>query len=483
MSQTVIVFEEDCILAAAGREGRNPAVSEVRRIELQGQGDSFARWQQALNRLKTEWKTEQARLVLPANLCSTRVLTLPYSRGRQLGQMAQKEVADSFGNDMADFSVLYSDKKSGVDLCAGGVEKGNLERFLEICKQAQIAVRGITVPLEGSLRLLQPLSGFQDSTAVYLFFEGEGMTSILCQNGRHLYSSRSRLFSEPGTLDFGTEIVRNISGILQFYAGRRGEEKITKVYYAGCPAEDFLVSEEGIRNLNLTVEPMAAAPGVVMPAGQKTEDWLPCIGALMQKGKKEKQIDLCKIYRESEKKAEKPVNLARHLAAPGAALLLCLAASAGVWILNGTAQRENDEKQAWIQDAAVQEQYLRAQMLQAGLTEIEGAIASVKRTDENLSVYPDWSSRILARIESVGGNEISLRVNGYDAGSGILTFQANSRQVIDIPAYIRKLQETGLFHAVDYTGYSYDNDWYTLSLSCTLEGKRSEQIRQKEDGQ
>ncbi len=268
MSQTVIVFEEDCILAAAGREGRNPVVSEVRRIELQGQGDTFARWQQALNRLKTEWKADKVRLVLPANLCSTRVLTLPYSRGRQLLQMAQKEVADSFGNETADFSVLYSEKKNGVDLCAGGVEQGNLERFLKICGQAQIGVEGITVPLEGSLHLLQPLSSFWDSTAIYLFFEGEGMTSILCQNGRHLYSSRSRLFGEPGTLDFGTEIVRNISGILQFYAGRRKEEKITKVYYAGCPAEDFLVSEEGIRNLNLTVEPMAV-PGVAMPDGQK----------------------------------------------------------------------------------------------------------------------------------------------------------------------------------------------------------------------
>lgn len=478
MSQTVIVFEEDCILAAAGREGRNPVVSEVRRIELQGQGDTFARWQQALNRLKTEWKADKVRLVLPANLCSTRVLTLPYSRGRQLLQMAQKEVADSFGNETADFSVLYSEKKNGVDLCAGGVEQGNLERFLKICGQAQIGVEGITVPLEGSLHLLQPLSSFWDSTAIYLFFEGEGMTSILCQNGRHLYSSRSRLFGEPGTLDFGTEIVRNISGILQFYAGRRKEEKITKVYYAGCPAEDFLVSEEGIRNLNLTVEPMAV-PGVAMPDGQKTEDWLPCIGALMR-GKKEKQIDLSRIYRQTEKKAGKPAHVGRHLAAPGAALFLCLAAWGGVAVWNHTQQREAEEKQAWIQEQ--QEQYLHAQELSDDLLHIEGAIAAVKRTNENLSVYPDWTSGIVSRIESAGGSEIDLQVNGYDAVSGVLTFQAASRQVIDIPAYIRKLQETGLFHAVDYTGYSYENDWYTLSLSCTLEGKSSEQV-QKEAGQ
>ena len=48
MSQTVIAFQEDCILVATGKPGKYPAVTETERIELQGQGDSFARWKQAL---------------------------------------------------------------------------------------------------------------------------------------------------------------------------------------------------------------------------------------------------------------------------------------------------------------------------------------------------------------------------------------------------------------------------------------------------
>lgn len=62
MSQTVIVFEEDCILAAVGKEGKQPAITKARRIELRGQGDAFQRWQQALKGLEEEWKQTPAQI-------------------------------------------------------------------------------------------------------------------------------------------------------------------------------------------------------------------------------------------------------------------------------------------------------------------------------------------------------------------------------------------------------------------------------------
>ena len=253
MSQTVIVFQEDCILTAAGREGKYPAITEVERFDLQGQGDSFDRWRQALERLAAKQKPDQVRLVLPAGLSVTRVLQLPDSRGKQLSEMAEREVRENFRNEITDYCVVRREKKIGVDICAGGAEQGNLNGFLRICRETGLRVNGITVPLEGYLKLMQYLEHFQERTAIYLFFEAGSMTSILCQKGQYLYSSRTRLFSEPGTLDFGTEIVRSISGIIQFYAGRSQEDPITEVCYGGCPDEDFEVSVEGIQNLNLNV--------------------------------------------------------------------------------------------------------------------------------------------------------------------------------------------------------------------------------------
>ena len=100
---------------------------------------------------------------------------------------------------------------------------------MAMCQEAGIVINGITIPLEGYLQILRQQESYWHTTSVYLFFQEESMISILCRNGRYLYSSRSRIFSERGTLDFGTEIVRNLSGILQFYTGRN-ENPITHVY-------------------------------------------------------------------------------------------------------------------------------------------------------------------------------------------------------------------------------------------------------------
>ena len=145
----------------------------------------------------------------------------------------RSEMADSFRNEVADYSIVSADKKNGVDICVGGADAGQLDGFRSICKDEGIAIGGISVPMEGYLHILQQLDSYYNRTAIYLFFEEGSMVSVLCQDGRYLYSGRSRLFSEPGTLDFGTEIVRSISGILQFYASEKRENPITDVYYAG----------------------------------------------------------------------------------------------------------------------------------------------------------------------------------------------------------------------------------------------------------
>ena len=471
MSTTVIVFEEDCILASMGKEGTFPVLSQVRRIDLSGPGDSFARWEQALKELDAVWKAEPINLVLPASMSSTRVLPIPYGRGKQLSEMAVREVEGSFRNEISDYSIVYRDKTAGMDLCAGGADKGVLEHFLDLCEETGFTVRGITVPMESYLHVLEQTEGYKSQTAVYLFFEEGSMTSILCQNGRYLYSSRSRLFSERGTLDFGTEIVRSISGILQFSAGNRRELHITQVYYAGCPAEDFEVSIKGIEDLNLKVQPLRENSQIHLPAGETSDSWLPCIGAMMWKNRKEKRLNLCTALLAQFGDGVSSGTLWKHMLVPvilfGGSLLLTVL----LGIVNWSQNWEMKNIQNWIDSKEIQEQYQEAQDLENRLLEIEGGIAAVDQMENNLSVYPEFSREVLNRIQNVGGGGIELKVLGYDVETGLLTFVASSREVIDVPFYILKMQETGMFHEVNYTGYTYENEWYTISLSCTMEGK------------
>ena len=69
-------------------------------------------------------------------------------------------------------------------------------------------------------------------------------------------------------------------------------------------------------------------------------------------------------------------------------------------------------------------------------------------------------------IEDVGGQDMEVKIQTMDMETGTLTFNAVSRKVIDIPVYVQKLEDTGLFYSVDYTGYSYNDSVYTLMLTC-----------------
>lgn len=296
------------------------------------------------------------------------------------------------------------------------------------------------------------------------------MTSILCQKGQYLYSSRTRLFSEPGTLDYGTEIVRSISGIIQFYAGRSQEEPITEVCYGGCPDEDFEVSVEGIRTLNLNVSPMVIDPKISVPGREKASDWIPCIGALMRSTRKEKQIDLMSAGRKSEEQGGQ-WDIGRHLVMPGVVFLTCAILTGGIAAANRIVSAKNLTKQEWIDRVRREGTYQKAQELESQLMAVENGIVSVELLNQNLSSYPEFSGGVLRTIEGVGGSQIGLLITDYDVETGTLTFDANSLAVIDVSGYILRLQETGLFHTVDYTGYTFEDGWYTLSLSCTMEGK------------
>ena len=86
-----------------------------------------------------------------------------------------------------------------------------------------------------------------------------------------------------------------------------------------------------------------------------------------------------------------------------------------------------------------------------------------------LDSYPDVTSSLLHRIEAAGGATISIQFTDYNASTGELLFNATSSQVIDIPTYIRSLQNCGVFSTVSYTGYSADSDdGYSINLRCVL---------------
>lgn len=468
MSDTVIVLQDECILTASGKSGRTPKIEKVGRISIEPFGDMFEQWKTALKEYREQYDPKSVRLVLPASYSSARMTQIPYAAGRQLAKMAGNVINDHAGDAIADYGVAQSDKKQGVCLCCGSAEQEILQKVIDLCSEIQLPVKEISVPMEGYLKLLSQTRLYKNRTAIFLLFEENSVTSVLYKEGVCHYVTRSRIFSERGTLNFGTEIVRNISGMLQFYATTKAAAPITDVYYTGCMPDDFEVSLEGIRNMNLQVQQMKI--DVPFEAKGDPQFWLSCIGAMMED--KTKAINLLRVFREVHKEQQRiqDIDIMKQLIFPAASLAICLLLFGSVMLWNAHTSGQIRDINGWINDEQVQSEYQEASALKEESDRLAEAKSQVEEMTANLDTYPDLTKKMISRIIDASGKDMEVHIKTMDAGTGTLTFDAVSKKVIDIPGYVQKLQKTGLFATVDYAGYTYEQQYkeYSLALSCVL---------------
>jgi len=471
MERCVVVFHEEEILVARGREGAEPRIKALYRAEPEGYGDSFERWKEGLRELSPKIGDMPVRLVLPAAMCQERCVNFPRGRKKELAAMAEREFQESLKSDLTDYAVIGERAGSGVCVVGGGVERRILEWFVSICVEAGLAVDSVTVPMEGAQRILAHFSGGEMETAIFLFFEEGSVLSVLQEKGQYKYSGRSRLLSEPGTLDFGTEIVRIISGILQFQTASKSGEAITDVYYAGCLPEDFEACLPEIEAMNLKAAPFEDVDRIRMPRWRKASDYLSCVGALMGGMREKRDMNLLAAFRREAGAAQVKRLGQRHawpVAATAGLCLLCLVGLGAFRILlDGRIRVEN----AWMEAAETKTAYGEAAEKEQKLLRLKSAVRDAELAMDNLETYPVFTREAIGRIEGAGSG-VTLRIRGFESSTGTLLFDAKSREVIDIPSYIEQLRQIGLFHTVDYTGYHYEGEVYTLSVSCTMEERR-----------
>lgn len=146
----------------------------------------------------------------------------------------------------------------------------------------------------------------------------------------------------------------------------------------------------------------------------------------------------------------------------------CLAALAVVLVQTYGFRTRSDSLLGWCYDEPNYTPYTRSVTDQQDARYYRDQAVYAQDLTDLLNSYPDVTSSLLNRIEAAGNASISIIFRSYDAGTGTLTFEATSDQVIDIPTYIRSLEGCGAFSKVRYTGYSNQNDSYTIHMTCTL---------------
>lgn len=469
MPDTVIILQDDGITAVTGKYARKPRVDKVVSYSARVPGDNAAMWKDALNQFAEEGLPKgKVKLILAPSVSSQRVQRMSYAKGKALKKMVTRAMKTAFESSVSDFGVIHGNKKTGVVVCAAGCDGDELKDLLSFCAKLGINVDSVTVSIEGLLRVINSVKAYRGKTAMYLFFDGYAVTTILYKEGIYLYSSRTRIFSERGTTNFGVEMQRTVSGILQFYTTTKPEDNLTELYYAGCDDDDFIVAVDGINALGLEVRPMRAD----LPFKcDNVEDNLVAIGALIKSGNK--NINLSETYQKDAQRTanESRSSLLKHSVPVLITLLICAISYAVVAGMNANVSADISALNGQIE--SIQSSYDEALAVQQQSDDLASAITQTESAKTNLALYPTLTTDKIERIQDVGGSDMTVSVQGVDIETGALNFSAVSREVIDIPVYIRRLSNTGLFSSVDYTGYSYSENSgeYTLYLACVLKGE------------
>lgn len=284
MNTTVLALQEEQVLAAVGRPGAKPSVQALYRAPAHGGG--MENWERAVGALWQAYDlpTRGITLVLPDEAVTTHTVTAPRMPESRLEELVQHEMRAHDGQPVAaDYLPLGTDADGRQQLFCAACRKETMAGYLAMADRLGLRLGSVTVPMAGRLRLLRAMPSLQTMTFVCLCFEGSSVLSLLVENGAYRYSSRSRVFSEPGTLDFGTEMTRSVSGTMQFHTTGRPASPLTDVFYAGCPDDDFEVCLAGIRELGLRVSRLPECPAFrTLPNGERLSDWLGCAEALIR---------------------------------------------------------------------------------------------------------------------------------------------------------------------------------------------------------
>ena len=191
--------------------------------------------------------------------------------------------------------------------------------------------------------------------------------------------------------------------------------------------------------------------------------------------RRKRELDLLRSYRRKAKGERERTPLLSGYYTPALVLLVVgLVIWSGFAGVNFVMQRDNDTIQDWLAAPETVARYDEAVQKQKQLEQLRRQLDEVDALERSIATYPKVTSALMDRVRAVGGDRISVRLTGYDDQTGVLAFEARGGNVSEIPGYVRDLQNTGLFQTAGYTGYTYDEDHYVLSLSCVLAGHASE---------
>lgn len=365
------------------------------------------------------------------------------------------------------YSTLAVNGKTKINrLLALTTEEKYIADFVELFKKCGITLSSVQPAVCCAVRALH-YTAAAGKTCIIQVMEDTGFASILLINGVYAYSTYTRLASAHGTPEFGSEMARSVSMIIQFAKAQQVDSDISDVYFAGFSPEDRAAAAEAIGRMSglIGTEELGESKRIRFKCGVRLCDCLFAAGGMLM--------------------AERTVNLMRRLSRAGAkkkklgraartVLLLVLlaaalaAASAALLSQKNSKQAQLDAINSYNNSDAVAKQMEEYNALNTALGEVNAKSDALQKARDTLAGYPLPNSGIAAELQACASGLATVEIVSYDSATGQLQFNTQAAEVDNIHTFIDKLAGVDTFEVLDYSGYEYIESAGVWSVYVTV---------------
>lgn len=407
-------------------------------------------------------------LVVESTQFFTKVITVPKQNEKKMLETVKREFSEieAQENYLFDYRMIEEYKKTGLcQVICSAADLDFIKSYVDFFKEKQIGIESIDIGLNTQLKFYEMIPDIVKHTFVISILDGRNLISTLIVDGKYKYTSRSRIFSDRGTEDFGIEVTKTMSSIMQFHSAEKIEHEIENVFLGGFDETDFGICASMISELGLAAERPEEEWGVKMPSQDQVYsdynlegssamvlDYMYAVGGLLNPKKDLNYFKSYQLRQKNEKSAPVPW---KAFVPAGSVIAVGVIVSAVLFTMNFMQDKKMDEVSDYLASSANTEKYQEIKAMEAEADLMDQSIQTGKLAWDVKASYPVADSLVEQKVKECAGDKVSITVDSYEAETGVYKFTAMAAQVTDIYDFINQLKETEQFADLEYSGYNY----------------------------
>lgn len=484
-----VYLGENEIRTVLGRTGKKIEIQDCCRIRLKEgalindivtEEDAV---REVLNRIRDRCRKHrrQVYLTMGGNQIITRVLKVPRLPHKQMVELVRRELSDLIlpseeRNYVYDYSVIRKEKgeRKGRTILCVAMKREVIEEYEALFSDCGLKLKAIDVAQDGLNRLVDFLPDFCDKNFILTVVDGRNMMTALYIDGVYTYTNRMRLVEERGAPESAEEMAKVIRSVIHFCRMQKEEFELDFVSLCGLEKEELdILIPDILRNEKIAVNVPEAEDCIIAGEGldYSMDQFMYVTGNLLR-GRSSLNLITAARYRESDGEAKRYRKTAAWLL-PAAVITAFL----GTAVRNEVSVREMREEIRILEERRLERVEVRdtagENQLKEKLAALNEWLAGREAVKREAGKRPQMNSSVRERILAETSAGMELSEPEYSAGE--VTFYGRSPEYEEISAYVHRLEESGLFSEVEYSGFTNRNPatgeqdgGYYFRLVCRL---------------